>query len=50
MLRPSSSRAFMTALVPFIFGSLQLWCAAIQVKVEHDVQHVSKLTCEKEEG
>ena len=37
-------------LVWFIPGSLPLWYAAILVKVEHQVQHVNKLTCEKETG
>ena len=37
-------------LVRFIPGSLPLWCAAIQVTVEQEVQHVNKLTNQKEEG
>ena len=37
-------------LVWFIPGSLPLWYAAILVKVEHEVQHVNKQTCEKEKG
>ena len=50
MLTHSSSGAFMTSLVWFIDCSLPFWCAVIQVQVEHEVQHVSKLPCEKEKG
>ena len=45
-----SMATFMTSLVWLIFRSLPLWCATIQVKVQHEVQHVSKLTFGKEEG